>query len=251
MRVFGLIGYPLLHSFSKKYFIEKFENEKIQEVKYKNFSINSINLFKDILETEIDISGFNVTAPYKEQIIPYLDELDEVAKEIGAVNCIKIERQENNKKKLIGYNTDYYGFAESLKKHINSNIKQALIFGTGGAAKAVAYGLKTLNIEYTFVTSKKEKLNSNTISYDTLNLGIINKNLLLINATPLGIFPNINEKPNIPYNCITKEHFLFDLIYNPEETLFLKEGKNKGATIINGYEMLKFQAEKAWDIFNS
>ncbi len=250
MRVFGLIGYPLSHSFSRKYFLEKFKKENILEVEYKNFSIDKIELFPEIINSEKNISGFNVTSPYKEQIIPFLDELDIAAKEIGAVNCIKVG-DEDNGLRLIGYNTDIYGFCKSLEQHLNPNVKNALILGTGGAAKAVAYGLKSRNINFKFVTSKKEKLNNNTIHYSDLNSETINENLLIINATPLGIFPDVNEKPDIPYQFITKSHILFDLIYNPSETLFLKEGKIKDATIINGYEMLTLQAEKAWEIFNS
>lgn len=245
MRTFGLIGYPLEHSFSRKYFLEKFENENIKDAIYKNFSINKIELFSEIIKNKDNLSGFNVTAPYKLEIIPFLNELDITAKEIGAVNCIKVK-----KNTLIGYNTDIYGFTKSLEKHINKNIKSALILGTGGAAKAVSFGLKSLNINYKFVTSSI-KINASTICYSDLNSEIIKNTQLIINATPLGIFPNINEKPNIPYTSINSNHILFDLIYNPAETLFLKEGKKRGAKIINGYEMLKLQAEKAWEIFNS
>ncbi len=250
MKTFGLIGYPLSHSFSRKYFLEKFKLENINGVSYKNFSINSINLFPDIIKTEKNIAGFNVTSPYKKQIIPFLDKLDLLAKEIGAVNVIKIKKCDGNIE-LIGYNTDVYGFEKSLKKHLNSDIKNALILGTGGAAKAVAYALRTLKIDYLFVSSKKEKINNKTIQYSDLSSEIIANNKLIVNATPLGIFPDINKKPYIPYKFISKSHILFDLIYNPTETLFLKEGKNRNAKIINGYEMLIFQAEKAWEVFNS
>jgi len=250
MRTFGLIGYPLSHSFSRKYFLEKFQKENILEVEYKNFSINTINLFSEVIKTEKNISGFNVTSPYKEQIISFLDELDISAKEIGAVNCIKVKKSNKNIH-LIGYNTDVYGFCQSLNKYLNPNVTNALILGTGGAAKAVSYGLKLKNINFKFVTSKFGKLNDNTIHYSNLNSKIIEENLLIINATPIGIFPNVNDKPEIPYQFITESHILFDLIYNPTETLFLKEGKIKEATIINGHEMLELQAEKAWDIFNS
>lgn len=249
MRTFGLIGYPLSHSFSRKYFLEKFKNENIKDVEYKNFSIDSVKLFPEILNAEKNISGFNVTAPYKNQIIQYLTKLSGIAKDIDAVNVIKVKKDKTNIE-LIGYNTDVYGFVESLKNHLSNEHKNALILGTGGAAKAVAYGLKTLNINFIFVSSKKEKTNQITIQYSDLNSDIIKNNRLIINATPLGIFPDINEKPNMPYDKISKQHILFDLIYNPAETLFLKEGKKRGAKIINGYEMLKLQAEKAWEIFN-
>ncbi len=250
MKIFGLIGYPLSHSFSRKYFLEKFKLENINGVSYTNFSINSINLFPDIVKTEKNIAGFNVTSPYKKQIIPFLDKLDLLAKEIGAVNVIKINKHNANIE-LVGYNTDVYGFEQSLKKYLNSDIKNALILGTGGAAKAVAYGLKSLQIDYLFVSSKKEKINNKTIQYSDLSSEIIANNKLIVNATPLGIFPDINKKPDIPYKFISKSHILFDLIYNPTETLFLKEGKSRNAKIINGYEMLTFQAEKAWEVFNS
>ena len=250
MKVYGLIGYPLTHSFSKTYFTEKFKNENIKDVQYLNLPISSVKLFSSIIETVEDIAGINVTSPYKEQIIPYLDELNNEARKIGAVNVIKIE-EDQDKKKLIGYNTDVYGFNASLKEHLKKNISEALILGTGGAAKAVAFGLKLLKINYNFVSSKESKTNSNTICYKELNSEIIKNNLLIINATPLGIFPNVKDKPDIPYQYITKNHLLFDLIYNPEQTLFLKEGSKKRATIVNGYEMLKYQAEKAWEIFNS
>jgi len=246
MKVYGLIGFPLSHSFSKKYFDNKFEKENIKNVSYKNFSIENIKLFPKILNSEKNIKGFNVTSPYKLEIIPFLDKIDIAAKEIGAVNCVKVSFG-----KLIGYNTDVYGFVESLKKHLNKEVKSALILGTGGAAKAVSYGLKTLDIKHKFVTSKIEKINNSTIHYSNLHSDIIKNNLLIINATPLGIFPNINEKPDISYRYVTSKHILFDLIYNPSETLFLKEGIKRNATSINGYEMLKLQAEKAWEIFNS
>lgn len=248
MKVYGLIGYPLTHSFSKKFFTEKFEKENIIDINYLNLPINSIHLFPGILKSIENIAGFNITSPYKEQIIPYLDEIDKDAKQIGAVNVIKIIKK-GNSFKLKGYNTDVFGFTQSLKKYINPKIKNALILGTGGAAKAVAHGLKSIDIKYKFVTSKQNK--NQTIGYSNLNTEVINKNLLIINATPIGIFPDINEKPNIPYKFISDSHILFDLIYNPSETLFLKEGKKKGAKIINGHEMLELQAEKAWNIFNS
>ena len=250
MKVYGLIGYPLTHSFSKTYFTEKFKNEQIKDVDYLNLPISTVELFPNILKTIRGISGFNVTAPYKEQIIPFLDELDIAAKEIGAVNVIKIIKKES-KQSLIGYNTDVFGFVSSLKAHINSNVKNALILGTGGAAKAVSYGLKSIKINYKFVTSKPEKQNKETIMYSDLDSDRFNDNQLIINATPVGIFPDVNKKPDIPYQFLTNHHILFDLIYNPVETLFLKEGIKRCSKVINGLEMLQFQAEKAWEIFNS
>jgi len=249
MRIFGLIGYPLSHSFSRKYFSDKFRNENINDAEYHNFPISDIAQFPGILKNNKNFIGFNVTSPYKEVIIPYLDELDVSVSEINAVNVVKIVYEENIRK-LIGYNTDVYGFKKSLQKKINPEIKSALILGTGGAAKAVFFALKSLDIKCKFV-SRKEKPGNKFISYENLNKTIISENLLIVNTTPLGIFPDTNVKPDIPYAYITKNHHLFDLIYNPPLTQFLSEGKKRQATIQNGLEMLHFQAEKAWTIFNN
>ena len=248
MRVFGLIGYPLSHSFSKKYFLDKFENENINDAEYFNFSVSDIKQFPEILKSRENFIGFNITSPYKETIIPYLDELDVSASEINAVNVVKITKKGNNRR-LTGYNTDIYGFKKSLLKKLNPEIKSALIFGTGGAARAVFLALKSLSIECKFV-SRNKKSEDTYISYEDLNNDVISDNLLLVNATPLGLFPNTETKPDIPYSYITEKHHLFDLIYNPPLTQFLSEGKKKNATIQNGLEMLHFQAEKAWEIFN-
>ncbi len=249
MRTFGLIGYPLSHSFSRKYFSDKFRNENINDAEYHNFSISDIKKFPEILKNGKNFIGFNVTAPYKEVIIPFLDELDVSASEINAVNVVKVVYEENCRK-LIGYNTDVYGFKKSLQKSINPEIKSALILGTGGAAKAVFFALKNLNIQCKFV-SRKEQSGSEFITYENLNKTIISENLLIVNTTPVGIFPDTNDKPDIPYAYITKDHHLFDLIYNPPLTQFLSEGKKRLASIQNGLEMLHFQAEKAWTIFNN
>lgn len=249
MKQYGLIGYPLTHSFSRKFFLEKIKNENLTDVSYSNFPIKSINKFPDLISKVKKLKGINVTSPYKEDIIKYLDDIDEEAKEIGAVNVVKINKI-NESLFLKGYNTDIYGFVSSIKEYLNNNIKSALILGTGGAAKAVAFGLKKLNINYTFVTGKNIR-NDLILNYNDLNKEVIQNNLLIINATPLGIFPEINAKPDIPYKYISENHILYDLIYNPAETLFLKEGLKKGAIIINGLKMLHFQAEKAWEIFNS
>ncbi len=247
MRTFGLIGYPLTHSFSKKYFLKKFKDEVITDAEYLNFPIRHINEFKEIINSDKNFAGFNVTSPYKQEIIPFLDELDSSAQKINAVNVIKIT-EKNKRKYLKGYNTDIYGFRESLKKKMNPEIKNALILGTGGAAKAVSCALKNLNVNYKFV-SRKEKYHEKFISYKKLNKDIISENLLIVNATPLGIYPRINQKPDIPYSFLSEKHHLFDLIYNPSQTLFLTEGKKRGAKIQNGLEMLHLQAEKAWKIF--
>jgi shikimate dehydrogenase len=243
---FGLIGKDISYSFSKKYFSEKFKKENLDTLTYRNFDFPEIEEFPFILyHKEEEFGGFNVTIPYKESIMKYLSDIDLVAKEIGAVNTIKITK--NNE--LVGYNTDAYGFENTIKPLLKSNHKRALILGTGGASKAIAYVLKNLNVEFIFVSRNPNK--ENEISYDSISKEIIETHQLIINCTPLGTFPNIEGSPNLPYEYITNKHVLFDLIYNPEETRFLSKGKSKGATIKNGYQMLEFQAEKSWEIWNS
>lgn len=241
---FGLIGKNIDYSFSRSYFSDKFTKENLPH-SYVNFDIQHISEVKDILKNNKSLGGLNVTIPYKEAIIPYLDKLDKRAKKIGAVNTIK----RTKKGKLIGYNTDYFGFKKSLQNHITSYHKNGLILGTGGASKAIAYALKRLDINYHFVSRKQSDKVDYT--YDNLSEDIIFKHQIIINCTPLGTFPNINECPNIPYDGITENHILFDLIYNPEETKFLRIGNIQRATTINGKKMLELQAEKAWDIWNS
>jgi shikimate dehydrogenase len=268
-KLFALIGYPLNHSFSKAFFEQKFVAEKIENVLYKIFPIECIDLLPTLLDKETDLYGFNVTIPYKEAIILFLDKISNIAKEVGAVNVVKIERNKNGKQYLIGHNTDVYGFEKTLCNSVPSlcfSVKQkekitqsytentrsaieksALIFGTGGAAKAVSYVFKKLNIDYQFVSRNPK---NNTLTYKILTKKIIEDNLLLINTTPLGMFPNVDVCPPIDYTAISEKHFLFDLIYNPEETLFMKKGKEYGAFVQNGYEMLCYQAEEAWKIWN-
>jgi shikimate dehydrogenase len=243
MRKFGLIGKNISYSFSRGYFNNKFESESIENVSYQNFDLDSLKEFRSIFKDHPEISGLNVTIPYKEKIIEYLDSLSKTAKKIGAVNTIKITK----KGKLKGYNTDYYGFKRSLEGLIQNQHKKALILGTGGASKAVAFTLEKLNISYNYVSRTKS---SDNLTYNELDDSIIKENLVIINCSPLGTHPNINDCPNIPYDSITKNHILFDLIYNPEETLFLKYGKQKGCIISNGLKMLEFQAEKSWAIWN-
>lgn len=248
MRVFGLIGYPLSHSFSELFFNEKFKKENLNDVQYKKFPIKNISEFPKIIKSENNISGFNVTSPYKEVIISFLDELDNTAIEVGAVNVVKIIRNSNSVK-LIGFNSDVFGFQNSLAEKLNPEIKSGLILGTGGAAKAVAAALINLNISFQFVSrNKSDKINY--LKYSELNQRIIENNLLIVNASPLGIYPEINNKPDIPYEYISEKHYLFDLIYNPPETLFLKKGIKRNASVQNGLKMLHLQAEKAWEIFN-
>ncbi|MDC1371644.1 shikimate dehydrogenase [Flavobacteriaceae bacterium] len=240
-KIYGLIGKNINYSFSKKFFNNKFENEKINAV-YINFDIKKIEEFKTIV-TENNISGLNITIPYKESIINQLDYVDPTAKEIGAVNTIKFH---NNI--LSGYNTDYLGFYTSIKNIVNSNTK-ALILGTGGASKAIAYTLKILKIKYLFVSRSKK--NKNYINYNEISKEIINKHNLIINCTPLGTFPEINQIPQIPISLITNRHIVYDLIYNPSKSLLLKKSEENGATIINGYQMLENQAMESWKIWNS
>lgn len=244
MRKFGLIGKNISYSFSQNYFSIKFKDEDITDATYENFDIENINLFETEILNQNNIKGLNVTIPYKEEIIPFLDSLDKKAEKIGAVNTIKITKRGKTK----GYNTDCYGFKKSLKPHLKNRHKKALILGTGGASKAIAFVLKKLGIKYSFVSRTSSK--QADFTYSELTEDIINDHKIIINCTPVGTYPNTDHTPDIPYNFISKKHILYDLIYNPSETTFLKNGKLKGAKIINGYDMLVFQAEKAWKIWN-
>ena len=241
---YGLIGYPLSHSFSKKYFTEKFQKENISDSEFHAFSIEKIELLPQLVKDNPSLKGLSVTIPYKESVIPFLDELDETAKKIGAVNCIKISEG-----KLIGYNTDAYGFRQSIKPFLESHHERALILGTGGASKAVYHVLKEIGIDCFFVT--RNKSGENQFTYEEVNENMLNAFKLIVNATPLGMFPNVDACPAIPYQFISSSHLLFDLIYNPTETEFLKRGKSQGAAIVNGLSMLHQQAEEAWRIWNT
>ena len=244
----GLIGYPLTHSFSVKYFAEKFDKEGIEGYSYENFEIPRIEDFPDVIKNNPEVVGLNVTIPFKEQIIPYLDELDEEAKEIGAVNTIKVIRTEDGVK-LKGYNTDIYGFRETLKPLLKMHHYKALILGTGGAAKAVEYVLKKIGLSILYVSrnpkSDKER------SYNDLNEFAVKDFPVIINSTPLGMHPKVDLCPALPYEHLSEDNLLYDLIYNPSETLFLRKGVEQGAIVKNGLGMLKLQAEKAWEIWNS
>lgn len=242
-RLFGLVGKNIGYSFSKKYFTDKFEKEGLLNCSYENFDLQIITQFPGIIRNNPSLKGLNVTIPYKEKIIPYLDQLNKKAAKIGAVNCIKITK----KGKLKGYNTDYYGFKKSLQPLLQTHHKKALILGTGGASKAVAYALEELGILYTFVSRSKKE---NALDYKYINATTFDNFQIIINCTPLGTFPNIEECPPIPYDFFTEDHIAFDLIYNPEETTFLKKAKAKNAQTKNGYEMLVLQAEKGWKIWN-
>lgn len=242
MKQYGLIGYPLSHSFSKGYFAEKFLKENITDANYDVFPLEKIDDFTALYQNKENLIGLNVTIPYKQQVIPFLDELDETSANIGAVNTVKFTQG-----KRIGYNTDAYGFEMSLKPMLQSHHTNALILGTGGASKAVEYVLKKLGISFQYVSRNKS---DHTISYEQLDEFIIHNSKLIINSTPIGMYPNVDVAPNIPYNAISEKHLLYDLVYNPEETLFLKKGKEKGAQTKNGLEMLYLQAERSWQIWN-
>jgi shikimate dehydrogenase len=244
MKQYGLIGKTLGHSFSKKFFTEKFSQESI-EAQYDLFELPEISHFP-CLTQQHEFYGLNVTIPYKESVIQYLDELDKIAAEIGAVNTIKFIRK-NGRTTLKGYNTDIIGFTNSITPYLKKEHKKALILGTGGASKAIAFALTKLGIEYTFVSRKKQ---DGILTYQELSEEIIHQNKLIINCTPIGTFPNCDIAPEIPYKQISSEHFLYDLIYNPAKTLFCQLGEENGAISLNGLEMLHGQAIASWTIWN-
>jgi shikimate dehydrogenase len=240
---FGLLGRDIDYSFSRGYFIDKFLKLGLKNHSYENFDIQEIDGFKELLEQHKNIKGLNVTIPYKEAVLPYLDELDPQAQKIGAVNTIKFTPAG-----LIGFNTDAYGFRKSLEPHLKKHHKKALILGTGGASKAIAYVLDVIGIDFSLVSRNPKK---GQLSYTDLTPRILEEYLVIINCTPLGTHPDVEKKPNIPYENIGSGHLLFDLIYNPEKTAFLKEGELRDASICNGLPMLELQAEKAWEIWNN
>ncbi|MHA6279986.1 shikimate dehydrogenase family protein [Salinimicrobium sp. CAU 1759] len=242
MRKFGLIGRNISYSFSRKHFADKFSREGIAAT-YENFDLQKIEEFPEILKKNPELKGLNVTIPYKQAIFPFLDTLDPVAEAIGAVNTIKVEKDGS----LTGHNTDYYGFAEALKPHLEVHHKKALILGTGGASKAVNYALKTLGTTTTFVSRTPSK---NDISYEDLSAEFLKDHTVIVNTTPLGTFPNTEEFPALPVEHLSSRHLLFDLIYNPPKTALMKLAEDRGATILNGQKMLELQAEKAWEIWN-
>ena len=243
MKRYGLIGYPLGHSFSQRYFTEKFEREGIAECVYENFAIESVDRLDEVLERHPDLCGFNVTIPYKERIVPRLRSTAEEAEKIGAVNCIRVTPEG-----LFGYNTDAHGFRTSLLRLLGgARPRQALVLGTGGASKAVKYVLAELGIPFDVVSRTAA---AGDYTYENLSRDTVRTHRLIVNATPLGTFPNTDACPEIPYEAIGKEHFLFDLVYNPPLTEFLRRGRMRGAAVINGYDMLVGQAEKAWAIWN-
>lgn len=242
MKRYGLIGHPLKHSFSRDYFTEKFEYEGL-DCRYQNFDLKSVEEIREVMERYPDLCGFNVTIPYKEAIIPLLDDLDETAKQVGAVNVVRIENG-----KLKGYNTDVYGFEKLLERAMKGReITHALVLGTGGASKAVQYVLRQRNIPYSTVSRNAEK---GDFTYDTLNDDILKQNHLIINTTPLGMAPRLDDFPEIHYQALCKKHILIDLIYNPKETAFMVLGHTWGAKVYNGMQMFEEQAKRSWEIFN-
>lgn len=249
MKTFGLIGYRLGHSFSKNFFTEKFKQENLNDHEYVNFELDSIQEFPGLLERNDHLYGLNCTIPYKRQIMPFLDEIQEEAATAGAVNTIKIIRQPDGLK-LVGFNTDIYGFEHSFLPLLKENHKKALILGTGGASKAIKYVLNKLKIDFLSATTKAEP-KEKEIHYQDINAGLLREFLVIIQTTPLGMFPNTGVCPDIPYHFLTGDHLLYDLVYNPEETLFMKKGRETGATVKNGLEMLHLQAIRAWEIWNS
>lgn len=246
MKEYGLIGYPLSHSFSEKYFSEKFKKENIKDSVYKLYPLEDIDSFPEFLRKNPNIKGLNVTIPYKESIIKYLDELDMDARMISAVNTIKIKRKAG-KTKLIGYNTDAQAFETSLKPHLKPQHKKALILGSGGSSKAIQFVLKKLGISCTVAT--RRPLKAHHIIYWAITKSFIESHLIIINTTPLGMYPDIEKFPDIPYQFLNSDHILFDLIYNPQQTSFLKLGKEKGSITINGQEMLELQADLSWKLW--
>ncbi|MEN9336288.1 MAG: shikimate dehydrogenase [Bacteroidota bacterium] len=240
---FGLLGRNIAYSFSRTYFGKKFEAELFQDNTYENFDLESLEAFPELIANNPDIKGLNVTIPYKEHILPYLDELSDKAKAIGAVNVIRFKKNGQ----LKGYNSDWYGFKKALRPLLQKHHTKALILGTGGAAKAVAYALDQMGITYAFVSRSNQP---NSIRYEHLNETIFETYSIIINCTPLGTFPDVDRCPPLPYHLFTPQHIAFDLIYNPEKTSFLQQAEIHGARIQNGYTMLVFQAEKAWQIWN-
>ena len=244
MKQFGLIGFPLGHSFSKRFFTSKFENEQI-DARFDLYELDDVSKFSSLVQ-DVELSGLNVTIPYKEKVIPFLHELDDTAQKIGAVNVIKFVRKDGNLL-LKGYNSDAIGFENSLKPYLQIHHTKALILGTGGASKAIDYVLNKLGVETTFVSRKAQ---AGMLTYADLNEQIISENTIVVNASPVGTFPHADECPDIPYQYLSDKHLLFDVVYNPAETLFLKKGRDCGAVGLNGEVMLVGQAIAAWEIWN-
>jgi shikimate dehydrogenase len=244
MRRYGLIGYPLTHSFSQRYFTEKFEREGIGDCTYSNFSLREIGELPAVLG-DGSLCGLNVTIPYKQQVISFLDALSPVVEEIGACNCIRVAAG-----LLTGHNTDVVGFEQSLVPRLGAHHRQALVLGTGGASKAVEYVLRKLGISYRLV-SRRPRMDTADVGYEDLDAALMAASTLVINTTPVGMYPHVDQCPPLPYEALTPKHYLFDLIYNPGLTLFLQKGEEMGAVVANGHEMLVLQAEESWRIWNA
>ena len=242
-RLFGIIGFPLTHSFSERYFNNKFEAEHIQDAYFKPFSIAHIDSIKEILATHPDLNGFAITIPHKKAILSFLNDSTEEVKLMGACNCVRVKDG-----KLTGYNTDVIGFEQSFIKKLQPQHTKALILGSGGAAAAVEFVLQKLGIEYRFV-SRNKNIDGSNLVYEELNVNVLSDYTIIINSTPLGTYPKVDEAPAIPYQLLTEKHYLFDLVYNPAETKFLRLGKEQGTSIENGYEMLVIQAEANWNLW--
>ena len=243
MNRYGLIGYPLTHSFSQKYFSDKFAKLGIIDYVYENHQLSNISELKTLLETQKGLRGLNVTIPYKKEALSFLTDASEVVNSIGACNCIDIRGDQ-----LTGYNTDVIGFEKSITPYLRSHHTHALVFGTGGASAAVAYVLGKLNIPFQYVSRSGS---ASALSYGDVTEEVLSTHHLLINTTPLGMYPNVNDNPDIPYQYLTAEHHLYDLVYNPPETKFLEKGRLQGATTQNGHEMLIIQAEESWRIWTA
>ncbi|MDR2145529.1 MAG: shikimate dehydrogenase [Tannerella sp.] len=246
MKKYGLIGFPLGHSFSKTFFNQKFQSEKI-DAEYVNFEIEHVRDLKQIIRENPDLCGLNVTIPHKITVMPLLDSISDNAKNIGAVNVIKFRKGSFGKLKLEGHNSDIIGFKQSLEPMLNESHRKALILGTGGASKAIYHGLKQLGIEAVFVSRTKKK---ECFTYPEITEEMMDEFTVIVNTTPVGMYPHVDEYPDIPYEYLTVNHILYDLIYNPDETLFMKKGKAQGATVKNGLEMLLLQAFVSWEIWN-
>lgn len=246
MRTFGLIGYPLSHSFSKLFFAEKFARESIEGCAYELFPLPEITQLEELLQNE-QLCGLNVTIPYKVAVLPYVQELDDAAAGIGAVNCLKIEDRDGLRI-VKGFNTDAYGFSESLKPLLEDHHKKALVLGDGGAASAVKYVLQQLGIDFLSIVRTAKY---GAITYGQVDEALLKDYTILVNTTPVGTFPNVDDSPAIPYEFLTDRHLAYDLVYNPEVTLFLKQAKAQGAKTKNGLEMLQLQAERSWEIWTA
>jgi len=249
MRLFGLIGYPLEHSFSPGYFGEKFRKEGI-DAEYRLFPLESVGAFPRLVEDVPSLEGLNVTIPYKKQILPYLDRLSDEASRIGAVNTLVFDKTSDNSRFISGYNTDVWGFTHSIRPLLKPHDRLALVLGTGGSSAMVGYALRKLGIVPLFVT-RSNPATAESIRYSQLTPEELRRRSVIVNTTPVGMYPHVEEKPPIPYSAIGPDHLLFDLVYNPPESRFLQEGLRRGARVKNGYQMLCLQAEKSWEIWNS